>query len=128
MAAHIENYYLDLCLTGMGTDGNKITLCTTEPTVYTEGNATYAIASATGGAGYTAPLIAAPAAKAPNGRQVSTAVISAASVSGTGTAAWVALLNTTSSRLIAVLSMTSQALTSGNTWGAASVTIGIPNQ
>ena len=128
MAAHIENYYLDLCLTGMGSEANKITLCTTEPTSYTEGNSTYPIASATGGAGYTAPLIAAPAARAGNGRQVSTAVISGAAVSGTGTAAWVAFLNTTASRLVAVLAMTSQALTSGNTWGAASVTIGMPNQ
>src|SRR5215211_3474218 len=114
MAAHIENYLIDFALSNFGTEANKVTLCTSEPTTYTEGNATFAIASATNGAGFTAPLIGAPANGTPNGRKVATAVVSGAAVSGTGTAAWVAFLNTTASRLLAVLAMTSQALTSGN--------------
>jgi hypothetical protein len=129
MAAHLENFVLDngLGSAGLGT-ANKITLCGTEPTTYTEGNSTYALASATNGAGFTAPLIGSPANRAPNGRKVATAVVSGAAVSSTGTGLWAAILDTGNSRLLAVLAMTSQALTSGNTWGAASVDIGIPAQ
>src|SRR5215213_5153328 len=107
MAAHIENYLLDFALSNFGGEANKITLCTNEPTTYTEGNSTYAVASATNGAGFTAPLIGAPANKSPNGRQVSTAVISGAAVASSGTVLWAAILNTTASRLLAVLAVTS---------------------
>jgi hypothetical protein len=129
MAAHIENAVLDQALTYLGTNGNRIDLCGTEPTTYTEATSTFTLANATNGAGFTAPLFAAPANKTPNGRQVSTAVVAAAAVTATGTANWVAFSKTTATAaLLVVLSMTAQALTSGNTWGAASSTVGIPNQ
>ena len=129
MAAHIENAILDQSLTYLGTNTLRVDLCGTEPTTYTEATSTYTLANATSGAGFTAPLIGAPGAKAPNGRQVSTAVVASAAVTGSGTANWVAYTkNTATTALHVVLSMTAQALTSGNTWGQAASTIGIPNQ
>jgi len=129
VAAHIENAVLDQALTYLGTNALRVDLCGTEPTTYTEATSSFTFANATGGAGFTAPLVAAPANKAPNGRQVSTAVVAAAAITGTGTANWVAISkNTATTALLVVLSMTAQALTPGNTWGMASSTIGIPNQ
>lgn len=129
MAAHIENAVLDQALTYLGTNALRIDLCGSEPTTYTEATSTFTLANATGGAGFTAPLVAAPANKAPNGRQVSTAAVSAASVTGTATANWAAITkNTATTALLVVLAITAQALTSGNTWSMATSTIGIPNQ
>lgn len=128
MAAHIENLVLDQALTYLGANGSRVDLCGTEPTNYTEATSTYTLANATAGAGFTAPLFAAPVNKAPNGRQVSTAGISGAPVTGSGTANWVAFSKTTApAALLVVLSMTSQPLTSGNAWGQAASTVGIPN-
>lgn len=129
MAAHIENTVLDQALLYLGTNGNRVDLCGSEPTTYTEATSTFTLANATNGAGFTAPLFGAPANKAPNGRQVTSAVVAAAPVTGNGTANWVAYSKTTATAaLLAVLSMTAQALTSGNTWSQAATTIGIPNQ
>jgi hypothetical protein len=129
MAAHIENAVLDQALTYLGTNALRADLCSSEPTTYTEATSSFTLANATSGAGFTAPLIAAPANKTPNGRQVSSAAISAAAVTGTGTANWLAYSkNTATTALLVVLSITAQALTSGNTWNQASSTIGIPNQ
>jgi hypothetical protein len=129
MAAHIENAVLDQALNYLNANGNRVDLCGTEPTTYTEATSTYTLANATNGAGFTAPLFSAPGNRAPNGRQVTTAVVSGAAVTGTGTANWVAYSKTTATAaLLVVLSMTAQALTSGNTWGQAASTVGIPNQ
>lgn len=129
MAAHLENNVLDNGLAYLNANAGRVDLCGTEPTSYTEATSTYTLANATAGAGFTAPLFGAPGARAPNGRQVTSAVVAAASVTGTGTANWVAYSKiTATTALLAVLSMTAQALTSGNTWGQAASTIGIPSQ
>lgn len=125
-AAHLENRVLDNGLSDLNANATNVYLCSTEPTSYTEASSTYKLASASNGAGFTAPLFGAPAAHSPNGRQVTSAAVAAAAVTATGTAAWVAY--TTAAALQAVLSMTSQALTSGNTWSQAATTIAIPAQ
>lgn len=129
MAAHIEPTVLDNGLSYISTNAGRVDLCGTEPTTYTEATSTYTLANATAGAGFTAPLFGSPANKSPNGRQVSSVAVSGASVTGTGTANWVAYSKVTATTaFLAVLSMTAQALTSGNTWNEASSTIGIPSQ
>jgi hypothetical protein len=129
MAAHLEPNVLDNGLSYVNSNAGRADLCGTEPTTYTEATSTYTLANATAGAGFTAPLFAAPANGSPNGRKVDSAVIAAASVTGTGTANWVAYSKiTATTALLAVLSLTAQALTSGNTWGQAASTIRIPSQ
>lgn len=128
MAAHVESNVLDGGLTAFGTGAGKAVLCGTEPTNATEANSTFALASATAGAGFTAPFVGAPAAGTPNGRKVTTAAITGASVTGTGTANWLAILNAAGSTLYAVLAITPQALTSGNTWNMGATTITLPDR
>src|SRR4051794_25261098 len=124
MAAHIESFYIDLALGGMITDADKICLCSSEPTTFTEANVNFILANATTGNGYTAPLLQAIAGTNP--RTTTMKNITAAPVTGTGTATWAALVNVAASRLIAVIDMTDQPLTSGNTWSATGVAFGIP--
>jgi len=77
--------------------------------------------------GNAAVSIGSPAARTPNGRKVTVAAVSGASVSGTGTAAYYAIVDTTNTRLLAAAPLSSsQAVTSGNTWSTAAFDIGIP--
>lgn len=110
MGKSINTLVLDAALDFISTNGNRMTACSAEPTTYTEGNATYALADVTlAGGDYT------KAAGDTNGRKVTIAQKTGITVDSTGTANHVAILDTTNSRLLAVTTATSQALTSGNT-------------
>lgn len=131
MAAHLEDVVLDNGLLYLGANAGRVDLCETEPTNYTQATSTNTKANATAGAGFTAPLFGSPGAKAPNGRQVSSAAIANAAVTGTTSTGvvWAAYSKiTATTALLAVLGITSQQLTSGNTWSQAASTIGIPAQ
>lgn len=128
MAAHIEGAVINQALAYLGTNGDQVNLCGTEPTNYTEANATFRLATATNGAGFTAPLFGAATVNG-NNQRTTTAAIANATVNTTGTALWVAYSKSTATAaLLVVMSMTSQVLTSGNTWSMAASTVDIPRQ
>lgn len=122
MVARLSDFVLDSGLNLLDTACDKVTICSTNPTTYAEANSTYALGAYAPG---SASIFGAPAARTPNGREVTSAGWSGASVTTTGTGAWLAYLDTTGTRLLAVLDMTDQAVTSGNTWGAPTHKIGI---
>lgn len=126
MTASVADRVLDNGLTVLDTEADKITLCSAEPTTYTEANSTYALGAktfSTGGA------FGAPAAGSPNGRKVSSTAITDGTISGTGTATKWAVVDTANSRLLADGDLSaSQVVTSGNTFALASFDIRIPGQ
>ena len=124
MVAHIELFYIDKALQGMIDDADKICLCSSEPATFSDANTNLILANATTGNGYTAPLLQAVAGTNP--RTTTMKNITGAPVTGTNIATWAALVNVGTSRLIAVIDMTDQNLTSGNTWSATGVAFGIP--
>lgn len=126
MTANVASRVLDNGLTVLDTEADKITICSTEPTTYTEANSTYALGAktfSTGGA------FGAPAAGSPNGRKVSSTAITDGSVTGSGTAAYWAVVDTANSRLLAEGGLAaSQVVTSGNTFSLGSFDIRLPSQ
>lgn len=85
-------------------------ICSTEPTTFTEANATYAIADVTMATGdFTL------ANGDTSGRKVTMAAKSGVLIDTTGTALWSALLDVTNSKLLYRTTVTSQALTANGT-------------
>jgi len=114
LAAAMDKY-LDVFKTGSGSVGpaNLMTACSSEPTTFTEGNATFKLADvAMAGADFT---IAAGDGGGNVARKVTMGAKNSVPVDTTGTATHVALLDTVNSLLLLVTTCTSQALTSGNT-------------
>lgn len=127
MASVLADYILDNGLTKLDSEADKIYICSnTDPTTFTEATSTYALgnkAFSVGGA------FGAPAAGSPNGRKVTSTAITDGSVTGTGTAAKWAVVDSVNSRLLANGALSaSQAVTSGNTFTLAAFDIRIPNQ
>lgn len=88
----------------------RLTVCSTQPTTYTEGNATYALADVTvDSADFT------NANGDTSGRKTTVGAQSAFTVDSSGTAQHIALLDVANSKLLYVTTCTSQALTAGNT-------------
>jgi hypothetical protein len=84
--------------------------CSTQPTTYTEANATYALADVTMTSGdFTV------ANGDTSGRKVTVAAKSSVPVDTTGSFQHVALLDVSNSKLLYVTTGTTQTLTSGNT-------------
>jgi hypothetical protein len=120
--AYLNDYVLDLMLAHLDTNGNRLDICSTEPTTYAQATTTYTLGNKTG------ISIGAPTDRTPNGRKVVVAAISDGSVTGNGTAAYWAISDTGNSRLLAANSLsTAQAVTSGNTITLAAFDIGIPD-
>lgn len=119
MAKFAQTSVLDALLDKVAT-GVTYTVCSTQPTTYAEATTTYTLASVTTtGADFT------KAVGSPNGRQVTVASKSAVSVTASGTAAHLAICDGTT--LLYVTTVTSQALTSGNTVTIPSWTITVPS-
>lgn len=126
MANNVQSRVLDLGLNVLDTEADKILLCSAEPTTYTEANSTYALGDKSGSAG---SRFGSPAAGSPNGRKVTSAAINDGSVTGTGTATHIAVVDTANSRLLAVLTpSSSQAVTSGNPFTLDAFDITLPSQ
>jgi hypothetical protein len=119
--AYMNDRVLDNGLTVLDTEANRLDICSTEPTTYTQATSTYTLGNK------TSLSIGAPAARTPSGRKVTVASFTDGSVSGTGTAAYWAVVDTSNSRLLAAGALSaSQAVTSGNTFSLAAFDIGIP--
>jgi hypothetical protein len=120
--ATLGNRVFDNGLTVLDTEANRIDICSAEPTTYDQATSKYSLGNS------TSLSIGAPQDRSGGGREVVVAAISDGSVTGTGTAAFYAIVDTANSRLLATGSLSaSQSVTSGNTFTLSSVTIGIPD-
>ena len=110
MGKSVHNDVLDGALNIIKNNCTRMTVCNAEPTTYTEGNATFALADVTMASGdFTA------ADGDTSGRKLTIAAKSGVTVDTTGTATHVALLDVTGTKLQYVTTCTSQALTAANT-------------
>lgn len=110
MAKSVHNNVLDQSLEYIKNNCDKMTVCSQEPTTFTEANSTYALADVSmGSTDYTI------ADGDTSGRKVTVAEKSGVTVDDTGTGNHVALLDTVNSLMLYVTTSTSQSLTSGNT-------------
>lgn len=126
MTANVSTRVIDFGLNEMDTLSDKIYITSSIATTFTEATSTYALGNNNFGSAGAA--VGSPAS-ATNARKVSTVAITAGSVTGTGTGAFWAIVDSANSRLNACGSLSaSQALTSGNTFALPSFDITIPTQ
>lgn len=110
MAKTVHDDVLDGALNILKNNVTRMTICSSQPTTYTEGNATYALADVTLASGdFT------NADGTTSGRKTTIAQKTGVTVDTTGTATHVALLDVTNSKLLYVTTCTSQAVTAANT-------------
>lgn len=110
MAKYANDSFMDAALDYIKNNCDKMVVCSTQPTTYTEANATYALADVAMASGdFT------HANGDTSGRKTTVAAKSAVPVDASGDAQHIALLKTTGSVLLYVTTCTTQALTSGNT-------------
>lgn len=110
MAKSVHDDVLDGALNILKNNATRLTVCSTQPTTYTEGNSTYALADVTIDTGdFT------NANGDTSGRKTTVGAQSSVPVDTTGTALHIALLDVANTKLLYVTTCTSQALTSGNT-------------
>lgn len=120
--AFLNDRVLDNGLTVLDTEANRLDICSQAPTTYAEATSTYTLGNK------TSLSVGVPADRSPSGRKVTVAAITDGTVSGTGTATHVAIVDTVNSRLLAVQALSaSQAVTSGNTFTLPAFDIGIPD-
>lgn len=110
MAKSVNDLVLDAALDYLSANVTRMTICSAQPTTYTEGNATYALADVTlSGADFT------KAAGDTSGRKTTIGAKTGVAVDVTGTATHVALLNVSGTALLYVTTCTSQAVGAGGT-------------
>lgn len=110
MAKTVHDDVLDGALNVIKNNCTRMTICSSQPTTYTEGNATYALADVTMASGdFTV------ANGSTSGRKVTMAQKTGVTVDSSGTATYVALLDVSNSKLLYVTTCTSQAVTAANT-------------
>lgn len=114
MSIFAPDSMLDAMLDSIADNCTRLTVCSTQPTNYTEANATYKLADVTVTAGdgngdFTI------ANGDTNGRKLTVAQQASVPVDTTGNAQHIALLDVANTTLLAVTTCTSQSVTSGNT-------------
>ena len=126
MASKLGAYILDFGLTVLDTQTDKIYLVSADPTTYTEAVSTFALGVKDFGAGN---VFGSPVDATPNGRKVSSAVVTNGAVTATGTATGWAVVTSGSTRLDANGQLASpQVVTNGNSWSLDSYDIRKPAQ
>lgn len=113
MAKSIHNDVLDAALDEIAT-GNEINVCSAQPTTYAEAHTTYMLAQhamtiGDGSGDYTVGDGDA------SGRKVAVTQQADITITNSGTATHVAIVDTATSTLLLVTTCTAQALTAGNT-------------
>lgn len=120
--ATLNDRVLDNGLTVLDAEANRVDICSSEPTTYAAATSTLTLGNE------TSISISAPANASPNGRKVTLAAITGASVTGTGTATHYAITDTGNSRLLATGAFsTSQPVISGDKFSLASSDIRLPD-
>src|SRR5512139_194810 len=110
MAKYQNDLMLDAAFDWVRARVTGISVCSTQPTTYTQAYTTYMLAKTTmTSTGLTV------ADSTGSGRKVTMQAKSGVSVTASGTAAHIALFGSTGSTLLLVTTCTTQALTSGNT-------------
>ncbi len=111
MAKTVHDDVLDAALNYIKTNCNKMVACSTQPTTYTQANATYALANVTmNSSDFTI------ANGDTSGRKLTVAAKTGVSVGSTGDPVVIALLDTTNSKLLYTTDEGSvQTIYSGNT-------------
>lgn len=121
MAAFLNDRVYDNGLSALTSETTQLVICSTQPTTYTEAFTTYKLGTK------TSPTVGSPGAGSPNGRQVTVSAITDGSISASGTANSLALIDTSNSRLLtSQLLSSTQAVTSGNPFTLTSFTVRIP--
>lgn len=110
MAKSIHDDVLDAALDYLETYGNEIDVCSAQPTTYAEAHTTYMLAQHTL---TTADSVIANGDS--SGRKLTWSQQADITITNSGTATHVAVVDTGNSKLLLVTTCTSQALTSGNT-------------
>lgn len=114
MGKLVPDARLDIFLDAIANECTRIAICSTQPTTYTEANATYNLASATLTAGVGNGSFTKGDGDT-NGRKLTTLQKTGVSITSSGTAQHIALLDVAGTELLAVTTCSSQAVTSGNT-------------
>lgn len=110
MAKSVNDVVLDAALNQIKNNCTRQVLCSQEPTTYTEANATYMLSQTT--------MVSGDFTNAngdTSGRKSTIGAKTGTTVTNTGTATHAALLDVTGTTLLYVTTVTSQALTAGNT-------------
>lgn len=119
--AFLADRVYDNGLTVLDTEANRLDITTQEATTYAEATTTYTLGNK------TSLSIGSPGARSGGGREVTVAAITDGTVTGTNTAVYYAVSDTSNTRLLAAGPLSaSQAVTSGNTFTLSSFKIGIP--
>lgn len=120
--AFISDTVLDAALNIFTNSANRLDITSQEATSYAQATSTYTLGNKTG------ITVSAPGDGSPNGRRVTISAITDGAVTGTGTAAYYAITDTTGSQLLATGSLTaSQVVTNGNIFSTSAITIRIPD-
>lgn len=110
MAKWANDEMMDAALDFLKNNATRLTVCSAQPTTYTEANATYALADVTiDSTDFT------HANGDTSGRKTTVGAQSSITIDTSGTATHVALLDVANSKLLYVTTCTSQVLTSGGT-------------
>lgn len=110
MAKSVHNDILDAALNHIKNNVTEMTLCSQEPTTFTEAHTTYKLADVA----LTSGDFTGPADGDTSGRKITVDAQSSIPIDATGTATHVALTLTASSQLQYITTCTNQALVSGN--------------
>lgn len=120
--AFISDNVFDSGLAYLTTNGGRLDICSQAPTTYAEATSTYTLGNK------TSPTVGSPTNGASSGRRVIISAITDGTVTGTGTATHWALTKTTATtELLAWGTITSQGVTSGNTFTLDALSITIPD-
>lgn len=118
----IENPVYDAALQVLIDDGDRLDLCSQEPTNYTEATSTYSLGN------QTSITIGTIADGDVSGRKVTVSATSGGTIGATGTATHYAISDTTGTQLLAAGELTtSQQVVSGNTFTTEAFDIEIPD-
>jgi len=118
--ATISNAVFDNGLSTLTTNGTRIDICSTEPTTYAEATSTHTLGNETVSVG-------SPADRTGGGREVTVGAVSDATVTGSGTASFYAITNSSDTLYVTGDLTTAQFVVTGNSFSLGSFTIGIPD-
>lgn len=120
MAKYVLPGALDQTLQYLATCGNLLTVCSTSPATYVQSSSTYMLANTA-----VACTIYTLQNGASSGRRATLAAQNGVSVTNSGTACYVTIINSTTCTLLYVTTSASQVLTAGNTVNIGSWSIEI---
>jgi len=111
MGKSVHDDVLDAMLSYIKNNATRISVCSSEPTTYTQATSTYKLAIKT----ISSSDFTGPADGDVSGRKITVNQAANIEVDASGTAQHVALSDSNNSKLLYVTTCTSQALTEGNT-------------